>query len=210
MVSGYTPRGVRRTRFPLTPIITLQKDEPMSRRRRVARTAAACGIALSLSAITGCGNFFGPDNCYVLPTTEAPATEVAANPGAANPQAGVATSDSPAAAAAAITGVYHAFFAPATATADRMALVERGTDFETEIAGMANHIRTALTTVEIADVVVLDPAHAELRFTLHISGNPVVSNQIGHAVRETDGWKISATTMCGLVAISGGMSQACA
>ncbi|NKY57617.1 hypothetical protein [Nocardia flavorosea] len=177
----------------------------MSRRHRVARTAAACGVALALSAVTGCGNFFGPDNCYVLPATEAPATEVAA----ANPGAGVAVSDSPAAAAA-ITGVYQAFFAPATATEDRMALVERGTDFETEIAGMANHIRTALTTVEIADVTVLDPTHAELRFTLSISGNPVVTNQIGHAVRESDGWKISATTMCGLVAISGGMSQACA
>ncbi|WP_280426255.1 hypothetical protein [Nocardia carnea] len=183
----------------------------MSRRHRVARTAAACGVALSLSAITACGNFFGPENCYVLPTTEAPATEVAAgSPGAANPGAGVATSDSPAVAAAAITGVYEAFFAPATATEDRMALVERGTDFETEISGMANHIRTALTTIEVADVVVLDPAHAELRFTLNISGNPVVSNQIGHAVREANGWKISATTMCGLVAISGGMSQACA
>lgn len=164
-----------------------------------------------MSAVTGCGNFFGPDNCYVLPTTEAPATEVAAgNPGAAAPQPGAVTSDSPAAAAAAITGVYQAFFAPATSTEDRMALVERGTDFETEISGMANHIRTALTTVEIADVTVLDPAHAELRFTLNISGNPVVHNQVGHAVRESNGWKISATTMCGLVAISGGMSQACA
>ncbi|MFI5720391.1 hypothetical protein [Nocardia sp. NPDC051750] len=179
----------------------------MSRRHRVARTVAACGVAFSLSAITGCGNFFGPDNCYVLPTTEAPATEVAA--GAANPEGNSATPDSPVAAAAAITGVYQAFFAPATPTSDRLALVERGPDFEAEISGMANHIRTALTTIEIAEVVLLDRINAELRFTLNISGNPVVSNQLGHAVKESDGWKIAATTMCGLVAISGGTSQAC-
>ncbi len=163
---------------------------------------------LSLSAITGCGNFFGPDNCYVLPSTEASATDVAA--GAAKPGVNVAVPDSPAAAAASITGVYQAFFAAATSTGDRIALVERGDDFETEISGMVNHIRTALTTVEIAEVVVLDATHAELRFTVNISGNPVVSNQLGHAVREADGWKIAATTMCGLVAISGGVSQACA
>lgn len=180
----------------------------MSRRRRVARTAAACGVALSLSAITGCGNFFGPDNCYVLPTTETPKEVAAAAPQA--PGGGVAVSDSPAAAAAAISGVYDTFFAPATSTADRIALVERGEDFETEIGGMVNHIRTALTTVQISDVTLLDSSSAELRFTLNISGNPVVSNQVGHAVREPDGWKIAATTMCGLVAISGGTSQACA
>lgn len=180
----------------------------MSRRHRVARTAAACGVALALSAITGCGNFFGPDNCYVLPTTEAPAADGVT--GAANPPVHNPIADSPAAAAASITGVYQAFFAPATSTADRIALVERGAEFEAEISGMANHIRTALTTIEITDVVVLDAAHAELRFTLNISGNPVVSKQLGHAVREPDGWKIAATTMCGLVAISGGTSQACA
>lgn len=188
------------------PIITLQKDEPMSRRHRVVRTVAACGAAFALSSITACGNFFGPDNCYVLPAPSAPASAVAT---AVAPQVG-GTPDSPVAAAAAITGVYQAFFDPATPTEDRMALVERGTDFDTEIAGMAGHIRTALTTVAVTDVVVLDAAHAELRFTLNISGNPVVSDQIGHAVREPNGWKIAATTMCGLVTISGGVSPACA
>ncbi|MEU1983003.1 hypothetical protein [Nocardia sp. NPDC019395] len=184
----------------------------MSRRHRVARTAAACGVALSLSAITGCGDFLGPDNCYVLPTTQAPAGDVAIDaPGAvANQDAGGATPDSPIVAAASITGVYQAFFAPATPTVDRMALVERGSDFEAEISGMANHIRTALTTIEIADVALLDRLNAELRFTLNISGNAVVTDQVGHAIKESDGWKIAATTMCGLVAISGGTSRACA
>jgi hypothetical protein len=64
--------------------------------------------------------------------------------------------------------------------------------------------------VEITDVVLGRPGKAELRFTLSISGSPVVDGQVGHAVREADGWKIAATTMCGLVAISGGVSQACA
>ncbi|WP_459545578.1 hypothetical protein [Nocardia sp. X0981] len=177
----------------------------MLRRRRAARCAAAGGIALALTAITGCGNFFGPDNCYVLPTTAAPAAAVVEETAA--PAA--AGADSPAAASAAITGVYEAFFDPGTSTADRIALVERGDEFETEISGMVNHIRTALTTVEIADVTLLGPERAELRFTLQISGNPVVSDQLGHAVREPEGWKIAASTMCGLVAISGGTSQAC-
>ncbi|WP_058853543.1 hypothetical protein [Nocardia jinanensis] len=179
----------------------------MSRRHRVARIAAAGGVALALTAATGCGNFFGPDNCYVLPTAENSAEKSATAAGAAP---GVAVADSPAAANAAIMGVYEAFFAPATSTADRVSLVERGSEFETEIAGMANHIRTALTTVDVTEVVLAQPGKAELRFTLNISGNPVVNGQVGHAVREADGWKIAASTMCGLVAISGGVSQACA
>ncbi|WP_232330702.1 hypothetical protein [Nocardia fusca] len=179
----------------------------MSRRHRVARIAAAGGIALALTAATGCGNFLGPDNCYVLPAAETPG---AGEKSATAADAGVAVADSPAAANAAIVGAYTTFFAPATSTADRIALVERGADFETEISGMANHIRTALTTVEITDVVPAQPGKAELRFTLSISGSPVVDGQVGHAVREADGWKIAATTMCGLVAISGGVSQACA
>ncbi|MGW5384390.1 hypothetical protein [Nocardia sp. NPDC003963] len=180
----------------------------MSRRHRVARLAAAGGVALALSAVTGCGNFFGPDNCYVLPASGNPgdAAEKSATAAGSIP----AVADSPVAATAAIMGVYEAFFAPATSTADRIALVERGSEFETEISGMANHIRTALTTVDVTDVVLARSGQAELRFTLNISGNPVVSGQVGHAVREADGWKIAASTMCGLVAISGGVSQACA
>ncbi|WP_328392746.1 hypothetical protein [Nocardia sp. NBC_00416] len=183
----------------------------MSRRCRVARIAAAGGIAVALTAITGCGNFFGPDNCYVLPTPGAtPGATVENDAAPVGAEAGVASTDSPIAASAAIMGVYEAFFDPATSTSDRVALVERGAEFEAEISGMANHIRTALTTVEVADVVLTEPGEAELRFTLNISGNTVVDGQLGHAVREADGWKIAASTMCGLVAISGGVSQACA
>lgn len=198
------------TLFPELRFITLQKDESMSRRHRIARIAAAGGVALALTAATGCGNFFGPDNCYVLPAAENPADAAGKSATAAGSAPGVAVADSPAAANAAIMGVYEAFFAPATSTADRLALVERGSEFEAEISGMANHIRTALTTVEVTDVVLAQPGKAELRFTLNISGNPVVNGQVGHAVREADGWKIAAATMCGLVAISGGVSQACA
>lgn len=195
--------------FPRMRFITLQKDESMSRRHRVARIAAAGGVALALTAVTGCGNFFGPDNCYVLPSAEtAGAGEKSAT--AAGSDTGVAATESPAAASAAIVGAYTTFFAPATSTADRIALVERGTEFETEISGMANHIRTALTTVEVTNVILAQPGKAELRFTLSISGSPVVDGQVGHAVREADGWKIASATMCGLVAISGGVSQACA
>ncbi|WP_157105940.1 hypothetical protein [Nocardia sienata] len=180
----------------------------MSRRHRIARIAAAGGVALALTAATGCGKFFGPDNCYVLPAAETPGAEKSAT--AAGSDTGVAVTESPAAASAAIVGAYTTFFAPATSTADRIALVEHGADFETEISGMANHIRTALTTVEVTNVVLAQPGKADLRFTLSISGSPVVDGQTGHAVREADGWKIAASTMCGLVAISGGVSQACA
>ncbi|MET8798740.1 hypothetical protein ABZV91_20255 [Nocardia sp. NPDC004568] len=180
----------------------------MSRRHRVARIAAAGGVALALTAAIGCGNFFGPDNCYVLPSADTAGEKSAT---AAGTDAGAAAvTESPAATSAAIVGAYTTFFAPATSTADRLALVERGADFETEISGMANHIRTALTTVEVTDVVLAQPGKAELRFTLSISGSAVVDGQVGHAVREADGWKIAASTMCGLVAISGGVSQACA
>lgn len=182
----------------------------MSRRHRVARIAAAGGVALVLTAATGCGNFFGPDNCYVLPSAETPVGAGEKSATAAGSAPGVAVADSPAATNAAIMGVYEAFFAPATSTEDRIALVENGREFETEISGMANHIRTALTTVDVTDVVLIQPGQAQLRFTLNISGNPVVNGQTGHAVREADGWKIAASTMCGLVAISGGVSQACA
>ncbi len=98
---------------------------------------------------------------------------------------------------------YLALFDPRTATLDRIALVERGD----EIGGMSRTTRTALTTIEITDVQLLGPDHAELRYTLPAAGHPRPEDRIGEAVRTAGGRKIAATTVWGLITVGGGRSE---
>ncbi|MEV0248142.1 hypothetical protein AB0H76_16225 [Nocardia sp. NPDC050712] len=157
--------------------------------------AACCLVALTATALVGCGS----DDDSATPATSA--TTVAA----ATTSAATSAADTKA-----VTDAYVTFFNGQTPAATRAGLVEKGSAFQQALEGMALNPQATGTSVTVAEVKFGDSSHADVKYTLLLNGNPVLPDQSGQAIKEAGQWKVAAATFCALLAIqSGGQTTVC-
>lgn len=160
--------------------------DPTRSHRLLAGRALAAAVLLA-----GCGS------AHHAATSGSRSGSAAASSVAAQPS-------DPAAAKAAVTANWQAFFATRKA-----AYLQRGDQFAQALAAFGSSPVAAQTTAKVDDVTFVDAGHATVHYDIVVGGTPQLANQTGAAVLEDGTWKVSDTTFCGLLSLQGG-SPACA
>jgi hypothetical protein len=110
---------------------------------------------------------------------------------------------------AAITTVWQRFFDASVPTALKPAMLQNGPLFIPAIKQQSSTDYAKHSTVKVSGVTIVSPQRAAVEYSILYNGSPVVSNQSGWAVNDGGTWKVSATTFCNLVSLSGKTPAPC-
>ncbi|GGV24906.1 hypothetical protein GCM10010495_45780 [Kitasatospora herbaricolor] len=176
---------------------------PAPRRRAAALRFTGALLAVLLAA--ACGSSGGSGTSSGSPSAAAAATASAAASGSASASA-AASGTAPADAAAAKTEVttnWEKFFDPATPIADKAALLQGGEQLAPALQGFAGDPRVGQVEAQVTDVQFTSATDATVTYTLSLQGAVVQPDATGQAVLDNGTWKVSRSTLCGLVQQSG-------
>jgi hypothetical protein len=157
-------------------------------------------LVTTLAACTddsGGGGDSPPPTPSVEQTTSAPAT-------------GAPTADGPADRAAAereIKQNWQKFFDPGTPTEDKQAVLENGDRMGPVLQAFSGDERGGQVGAEVTKVVFTSPTAADVTYTLTLRGATALPDASGTAVEQDGTWKVSVSTLCALVQLSGNASQ---
>ncbi|GAA1069578.1 MULTISPECIES: hypothetical protein [Kitasatospora] len=163
-----------------------------------ARLAAAVLAVLALLFAAACSSSSSSGSSS--PSPSAPATTSAA----ASPTGGGSAPADAEAAKAQIKTNWEKFFDPATPIADRAALLQNGEALQPALQGFANDPRVGQVKATVTDVQFTSDSAATVTYTLTLQGQTVEPAASGQAVLDNGTWKVSTSTLCGLVAQAGG------
>ncbi|WP_431681848.1 hypothetical protein [Kitasatospora sp. KL5] len=170
---------------------------PAARRAGAAgRLAAAVLAVLALLFAAACSSDGSSGSSSPSPSAPASAT-VSESPG------GSAPADAEAAKTA-ITTNWEKFFDPATPIADKAALLQNGEALQPALQGFANDPRVGQVKADVSDVQFTSATTATVTYALSLAGQVVEPTATGQAVLDNGTWKVSTSTLCGLVAQAGG------
>ena len=156
---------------------------PLAARRIIL--APALGLALAV-AVAACSSSSSS------PSASAPASSASAS------------ALSTAAAAAQITANWEKFFNANTPTAQRVALLQNGSQFATAISSLSHLVSGLGATV--TSVTVTSPTTATVKYNLTASGSSLLSGQTGKAVYVNGTWVVGDASLCGLLKLVPGGS----
>lgn len=139
-----------------------------------------CGLAL-----TACGSSGGSSSSS------------GATPTARTPTSSATLSG----AAAQITKNWTTFFSAHTPVAQRVALLQNGSQFAAVIRAQENSPLASAATAKVSSVTVQSATKAKVVYSILLSGQPVLSNQNGVAIKEGGSWKVGDASFCGLLAV---------
>ena len=165
---------------------------PLVARRIIV--APALGLALAV-AVAACSSSSS------APSSSAPASSAPAS--SASSSASASASDS-AAAAASITANWEKFFNASTPTAQRVALLQNGSQFAAAISSLSHLVSGLGATV--TSVTVTSPTTATVKYNLTASGSSLLAGQTGKAVYVNGTWKVGDASLCGLLKLVPGGS----
>ncbi|MFD9130411.1 hypothetical protein [Kitasatospora sp. NPDC059571] len=174
-----------------------EQDRPV--RRSGAGIAARLGAAAAaLVLAAACSS--SSSSSSSTPSASAPATSSAP----ASPS-GSAPAD-PAAAKAEVTANWQKFFDPATSIQDKAALLQNGQALAPALQGFAADPRVGQVKAEVKTVDFTSPTTATVTYSLSLQGNVVEPSATGQAVLDGGTWKVSTSTLCGLLTQAGSAS----
>jgi hypothetical protein len=73
--------------------------------------------------------------------------------------------------------------------------------FQKGFANPANAASAMLTTATVTDIKLTDASHADVTFTLNVSGTPALKDFKGGAILVNGTWKITTATFCDISAL---------
>ncbi|MGA5817527.1 hypothetical protein ACPC54_06665 [Kitasatospora sp. NPDC094028] len=154
----------------------------------LAGSAAACSSSKSGSSAS--------------PSASAPVSVSATASASAT---GTAPAD-PAAAKTEITANWEKFFDPATPIPDKAKLLQGGDTLLPVLQGFSQDPRVGQVQAKVGDIAFTDASDATVTYSLSLQGNVVEPSASGQSVLENGVWKVSRSTLCGLLTQAGGAS----
>lgn len=103
-----------------------------------------------------------------------------------------------------IAANWTAFFNPKTPVAQRVALLEDGSQFSSIIKSQAGGGLAASATAAVTKVTVISSSQASVVYNILLDGQPALKNQKGTAVNQDGTWKVGVTSFCGLLSLENG------
>ncbi|MEV8094563.1 hypothetical protein [Streptomyces sp. TLI_235] len=165
--------------------------------RAAGRLAAAVLAVLALLFAAACSSSSSSGSSSPSPSAPASTASASASGG------GTAPADAEAAKTAIKTN-WEKFFDPATPIADKAALLQNGEALAPALQGFANDPRVGQVKATVTDVQFTSDSAATVTYTLTLQGQTVEPAASGQAVLDNGTWKVSTSTLCGLVTQAGG------
>lgn len=113
-----------------------------------------------------------------------------------------------AAAEAEIKKNWAAFFSKDTPLASKLTYLQRGSTMRAAVQQFGADPRTRQASAKVTGVFVTSPALATVNYQVLLAGRVALPSAVGTAVYEDGAWKVSDTTFCGLLALTGGPKPA--
>jgi len=181
----------------------------MTHHRRLSHTLGAVALAALAASAAACGSS-GPSASSSSPATTAPAS----TPPMTSPATTSTSGTGSAAAAAAVSKNWEAFFNAKTPVSKRVTLLQDGPQFQSIISSQAGSGLAAEATAKVTHVTVNSPTQATVNYEILIAGTPELKNQTGTAVNEGGTWKVGVSSFCGLLVLenagkTSGLPAAC-
>jgi hypothetical protein len=182
------------------PVVTqMVHATPGGPRARTAALAAAAVLAL-VPLAAACGGSEDASDAAQSPaiqtTSEAP--DPTGSPTGAT--------DAPADEAAARKEVeknWTAFFDPKTPTDEKVRLLENGEQMRPVLDAFSGDANAAKTSAKVKEVDFASATQANVTYDLVVGTSPALTDSKGSAVYQDGIWKVSRSTLCALVKISG-------
>ncbi|MFJ9579908.1 hypothetical protein ACIRQF_26425 [Streptomyces sp. NPDC101191] len=162
--------------------------------KRRAATLAAAAVLVLTPAVASCSDDGGDSSGRTSSSAPPAPTDQPADPAAAKAQ---------------IARNWKAFFDPKTPAAERVKLLENGDQLASVLAAFAGDKNAALTSAQVKGIAFTSPTNANVTYDLLVGGNPALPGAKGTSVLQDGTWKVSVTTLCGLVQLSGATVPGC-
>lgn len=113
-----------------------------------------------------------------------------------------------AAAEAEIKQNWAAFFSKDTPLAKKLDYLQRGSAMRAAVEQFGKDPRTSQASAKVTGVSVTSPTMATVTYQVLLAGRVALPGASGTAVQEDGAWKVSDSTLCGLLALTGGAKPA--
>ncbi|MFJ9455750.1 hypothetical protein ACIRST_11795 [Kitasatospora sp. NPDC101447] len=176
---------------------------------RALRTASVLLALVLAGTAAGCSSSGKSSSSATSPAASPASPTASPSPTATGTASPGATGSAPAdqaAAKTAITTNWEKFFDPATPIADKAALLQGGDALLPVLQGFSQDPRVGQVQAKVTDVSFVDASTATVTYSLSLQGTVVEPSASGQAVLENGTWKVSRSTLCGLLTQAGGAS----
>lgn len=170
------------------------------------REAGVISAALVLSvglALAGCSS--GSSSSSAPKPPSAPSSSSSSS--SAPPPSGSSEPASGNGAIAAIKTNWAKFFNAKTPTAQRIALLQNGSQFSSVINSQAGSPLALAATAKVTNVSLTGTTQAAVSYGIFLSGKSALPGQSGVAVYQDGVWKVGDTSFCGLLKLEAGGSS---
>ena len=105
---------------------------------------------------------------------------------------------------------WQTFFDPAASTKKKQAVLENGEQMGPVLQAFSGDKRGGQVEAQVTKVEFTKPTEATVTYTLLLNGATALPDASGTAVEQDGTWKVSVSTLCALVQLSGDASQSSA
>ena len=162
--------------------------------------AIAGAMVVALSA-TACSS--GSSTSSTTPPTSATTPASTPTP-VPTPSATVSGNGGTSGAAAQITTNWEKFFNPSTSTAERVALLQNGSQFSSAISSFSSNPLASGIQAKVLSVDLTSTTQATVKYDIDSStGTALLANQSGVAVLTGSTWQVGDASFCGLLTLAG-------
>lgn len=183
-------------RHPVVSQMVLGSD---LRRGNVSRGLVAVVFVLAASLTACSDDSGGNESPSMTPTPE----KTTGAPRTSAPASGPADQ---AAAEKEVKENWEKFFDPKTSTKEKQAVLENGEEMGPVMAAFSGDERGGQVEAQVTKVEFTSPTKATVTYALLMNGATALPNTTGTAVEDDGTWKVSVSTLCALVALSGNAS----
>jgi hypothetical protein len=159
-------------------------------RRLVSWILLACAACFGLAA---CSN-----STSTTPPAASPSAKPSSTSSTSSASSGVSADEK------AITTNWTAFFNPKTPVAQRVSLLQDGSEFASVIKAQAGSALAGSASAQVTKVTVTTASEAAVTYNVLLAGTPALKNQAGTAVYQDGMWKVGVTSFCGLLILENG------
>jgi hypothetical protein len=155
-------------------------------------------LIVALAVLTAaCGGSSGSTTTSGAPPTSSAASTTTS--GASSSSSVALTGDE-----ATIAANYVKFFDGTQPAADKIGLLENGTQYTKEIDAQAASPLGKMASVAVSAVTITSPTTADVKYSILVGGTPALPNQTGKAVLQDGVWKVGADSFLALLALQQG------
>ncbi|WP_395293664.1 hypothetical protein ACF9IK_08670 [Kitasatospora hibisci] len=170
----------------------------------VRRWVGVLLAVLLVAAAAACSSSESGSSSSASPTLPTAATGSPTATGGGT--AGATAPADPATAKNEVTANWEKFFDPTTPIPEKASLLQNGEELLPVLQGFSQDPRVGEVKATVTDVSFNSATEATVTYELSLQGNVVEPSATGQAVLENGTWKVSRSTLCGLLTQAGGAS----